>query len=72
MTKQDHNLLKVTYCIENVLMPWALSRENWKYHTFWIDKLDKSSPEKLFQDYKDNAPSQCLEQTMDRMTYLLK
>lgn len=52
-------------------MPWALSKEKWKYHTHWIDKLDKSSPEKLFQDYKDNAPSQCLEQTMDRMKYLL-
>ncbi len=71
MTKKDYDSLKMTYCID-ILMQWAMSRENWEYHIYWIEKLDKSSPEKLFQDYKDKAPSQCLEQTMNRMACLLE
>lgn len=67
----NHEQLKREKVIE-ILKEWASTQENWKYHFNWIEKLNKdASDEELFNDYKQNAPNNCLEQTIKRISYLL-
>ena len=67
----NYNNLTLTHA-DRILRYWAATKENWKYHHNWIDKLDRSSKEKFFNDYRDKCPGDCLEQTQERLIFLLK
>lgn len=55
-----------------ILLEWADTTESFRYHRAWINRLDTSSKEKLFNDFKDKASGEALEACTKRIQYLLK